>query len=153
MKTLCLILAALICLPILAFAVPDSEDAGSNNSMFDFILDQSTIDALSREREVSNVFQEIRNNPEELRAFFLSMPKGGDIHNHLTGAVYAEDLIDAASSERLCIYSNNYTVTKCTGSQITIPLSQAYGNERLYNSIVDTWSMKNSELLNVSGHD
>jgi len=135
------------------YPVPDSEVTGSYNSSLDFILDQSTIDALSREREVSNFFQGIRNNPEELRAFFLSMPKGGDIHNHLTGAVYAEDLIDAASSENLCIYSNNYTVTKCTGSQNTIPLRQAYGNERLYNSLVDAWSMKNSELLNVSGHD
>jgi len=153
MKTLCIILAALICLPILAFAADDSKVTGSDNSSLDFILDQSTIDYLARESEVSNFFQGIRNNPEELRAFFLSMPKGGDIHNHLTGAVYAEDLIDAASSERLCIYSNNYTVTKCTGSQNTIPLSQAYRNEQFYNSIVDTWSMKNSELLNVSGHD
>jgi len=137
MKTLCIILAALICMPILAFAVPDSKVTGSDNSSI----------------EVSNFFQEIRNNPEELRAFFLSMPKGGDIHNHLTGAVYAEDLIDAGSSDQLCIYSNNYTVAKCTRSQNTIPLSRAYENERLYNSIVDAWSMKNAELLNASGHD
>lgn len=153
MKILCMILAALICLPILAFAVPDKVVTGPHNSSFDFILNQSTLDALSREREVSSLFQGIRNNPEELRAFFLSMPKGGDLHNHLTGAVYAEDLIDAASSEGLCIYSNNYTVTKCTVSQDTIPLREAYRNERLYNSVVDAWSMKNSELLNVSGHD
>jgi adenosine deaminase/adenosine deaminase CECR1 len=153
MKTFGIISAALICLPILAFAVPDSEIAGSDNSSFDIILDQSTIDTLSRESEVSNFFLEIRDNPEELRAFFLSMPKGGDIHNHLTGAVYAEDLIDTASSERLCFYSNNYTVTKCTLSQNTIPMSQAFLNERLYNNLVDAWSMKNSQLLNVSGHD
>lgn len=35
MKTLCIILAALICLPILVFAVPDSMVTGSDNSSFD----------------------------------------------------------------------------------------------------------------------
>ena len=105
MKRLCMILAALICLPILAFAVSEETTGASAPSG-------------AEEKAVSTLLQVIRNNPEELRAFFLSMPKGGDIHNHLTGAVYAEDLIDAASSERLCIYSNNYTVTNALDSKI-----------------------------------
>ena len=31
------------------------------------------------------------------------MPKGGDLHNHLDGAIYAEDLIDFAASDNLCV--------------------------------------------------
>lgn len=153
MKVSCIILAALMCLPIMAFAAMDSKSIGSDNSPSNAILNQSATDTSEREIGIINYFQEIRNNPEELRAFFLSMPKGGDIHNHLTGAVYAEDLIDSGSSDGLCIYSNNCTVTKCTGSRNAIPLNYSYRNEQLYNHIVDTWSMKNSELLNTSGHD
>ena len=40
--------------------------------------------AASREKQVALQFDAFRQNPEELRAFFLAMPKGGDIHNHLT---------------------------------------------------------------------
>ena len=64
-----------------------------------------------REEQVAQQFDALRQNPEELRAFFLAMPKGGDIHNHLTGAVYAEDLIDQASAQDLCINLDNYTVS------------------------------------------
>ncbi|HEX7445082.1 MAG TPA: hypothetical protein VF300_01710, partial [Methanothrix sp.] len=80
------------------------------------------------------------------------MPKGGDLHNHLTGAVYAEGLIDAASSESLCIYLNNYSATKnCSGSNKKV--SKAYSDPQLYNHLVNAWSVKDSKFLNVSGHD
>jgi adenosine deaminase len=31
------------------------------------------------------------------------MPKGGDLHNHLSGSIYAEDLIDYAARDYLCL--------------------------------------------------
>ena len=110
-------------------------------------------DSLVRERSVSAYFEKIRDNPEELRAFFLSMPKGGDIHNHLTGAVYAEDLIDRASSEGKYVFLNNYSLSNSSIDNETVPVSQAYKDPKLYDYLVDDWSMKESEFLNVSGHD
>ncbi len=38
--------------------------------------------------------ERIRNNEAELIAFFSQMPKGGDLHHHFTGSVYAETYID-----------------------------------------------------------
>ena len=35
-------------------------------------------------------FASIRSNPSLLLAFLAQMPKGGDLHNHLSGAIYAE---------------------------------------------------------------
>lgn len=110
-------------------------------------------DSLVRERSVSAYFEKIRDNPEELRAFFLSMPKGGDIHNHLTGAVYAEDLIDRASSEGKYVFLNNYSLSNSSIDNETVPVSQAYKDPELYDYLVDDLSMKESEFLNVSGHD
>ncbi len=115
-------------------------------------LKEKEANGLSREFAVSTFFDGIRDNPEELRAFFLSMPKGGDLHNHLTGAVYAEGLIDTASSDGLCIYLNNYSTTKnCSGSNKKV--SKAYCDPELYSHLVDAWSVKDSKFLNISGHD
>ena len=38
-----------------------------------------------------------RHRPPVLRAFMQRMPKGGDIHTHLSGAVYAESYIEWAA--------------------------------------------------------
>jgi adenosine deaminase len=39
---------------------------------------------------VHQYFESIRNNEALLTAFFSEMPKGGDLHNHFSGSVYAE---------------------------------------------------------------
>ncbi|MGY0036379.1 hypothetical protein [Pedobacter sp. NJ-S-72] len=45
-------------------------------------------------QSVSNYLEKIRNNPAKLTAFFSQMPKGGDLHHHYSGSVYAETFID-----------------------------------------------------------
>src|SRR5471030_516860 len=42
---------------------------------------------------VDRYLQQIRNNPAKLTAFFTQMPKGGDLHHHYSGSVYAESYI------------------------------------------------------------
>src|ERR1700689_5097842 len=42
---------------------------------------------------IDKYFESIRNNTAELTAFFSQMPKGGDLHNHYSGSVYAETYI------------------------------------------------------------
>ena len=48
-------------------------------------------------------FQSIRKNSHQLLLFLQAMPKGGDLHNHLLGAVYAESFIQWASDGGLCV--------------------------------------------------
>ena len=43
--------------------------------------------------------EKIRNNEALLTAFFQQMPKGGDLHHHFSGSVYAEPLLDRAIAE------------------------------------------------------
>ena len=52
---------------------------------------------------VENRFERARRDPNRLRAFFLEMPKAGELHHHLTGAVYAETLIQIASYRGDCL--------------------------------------------------
>src|SRR6267154_6713318 len=59
--------------------------------------------AASAEQKTARYFDSIRNQPLLLHAFLQQMPKGGDLHNHLSGAVYAESFIKFAVQDGLCI--------------------------------------------------
>jgi adenosine deaminase len=59
--------------------------------------------AQSAEQRTSRYLDSVRKQPGLLLAFLEDMPKGGDLHNHLDGAIYAEDLIDYAASGGLCV--------------------------------------------------
>ena len=109
--------------------------------------------AALKEVQTTQRFEALRENPEELRAFFLAMPKGGDIHNHLTGLL-CRISDDQASAQNLCIDLDNYTVsTKYCGSTNSEPVKNAYSDSKLYGRIVDAWSMRDSELLEESKRD
>src|SRR5437763_8848586 len=55
------------------------------------------------ERSTDAYLRSIRDNPLLLNAFLRAMPKGGDLHNHLTGAAYAEHYIAIAAENGMCI--------------------------------------------------
>ncbi|NHA03720.1 adenosine deaminase [Mucilaginibacter sp. HC2] len=54
-----------------------------------FLFFYFSVDAQS----VNTYLDKIRNNPAKLTAFFSQMPKGGDLHHHYSGSVYAETFI------------------------------------------------------------
>ena len=56
----------------------------------------------SAEIRTSRALENVRANPLELEAFLTSMPKGTDLHMHLTGAIYAETIIRDAAEDQLC---------------------------------------------------
>jgi adenosine deaminase len=47
-------------------------------------------------------YEAARADYAELRAFLHRMPKGGDLHVHLSGAVYAERFIAWTAQDGLC---------------------------------------------------
>src|SRR5215471_14185993 len=55
------------------------------------------------ERKTARQFESVRRQPSLLFDFLRQMPKGGDLHNHLTGAVYAESFIRWAAQDGLCV--------------------------------------------------
>src|SRR5580698_6208530 len=111
------------------------------------------------EQRASRYLESIRQQPSLLLAFLREMPKGGDLHNHLSGALYAENLIDYAASDNLCVDRTTAILIapRCDDSCekfTSKPLIRcAYGDHVLYNSIVDAWSMRNWEPGEESGHD
>ncbi|MDR6126833.1 hypothetical protein [Sphingomonas sp. SORGH_AS_0438] len=55
------------------------------------------------EARTAAYFDRIADSPPRLRLFLQTMPKGGDLHNHAGGAIYAEDMLGWAAAEGLCL--------------------------------------------------
>jgi adenosine deaminase len=66
--------------------------------------------AMSDEARAAAYMDKIADSPPRLRIFLQLMPKGGDLHNHEGGAIYAEDFLRWAAADGLCIATDTYTV-------------------------------------------
>jgi hypothetical protein len=107
----------------------------------------------SDEARTERYFQSIRKNPNRLLAFLREMPKGGDLHIHLTGSVYAESYIQWASEEGECVYPKTLSFSAPPCNAPAVPVTNAFADTELYGNIVDAISMRNWEHSGQSGHD
>ena len=46
----------------------------------------------------------------ELTMFFSQMPKGGDLHHHYSGAIYAEQYVDWIDKQGFCVHKSSYRI-------------------------------------------
>jgi len=100
----------------------------------------------------------LRKNPLELYAFLHKMPKGGDLHNHLSGAIYAEDFLAEAIEEHLCIDTAALSLVSKAAQYAPCPAgsidsSAIQSDNGLRNALIDTFSMRNFVAGRQSGHD
>src|SRR5262249_33942126 len=91
----------------------------------------------------------IKNDPIKLRAFLYAMPKGGDLHNHLSGAFYAESYIRLAAEMQFCIETKTLTILRpkqpgqCDDPQTQRPATDALKDTTLYRDMIDALSVRN----------
>src|SRR6266446_2824352 len=119
----------------------------------------------SPEQRAELNLQAARQNPLQLRHFLLGMPKGGDLHNHLSGAVYAESWIRAAAEDHLCVDLAKLAFAKPLPSADSgdgqpacgdgkVPAVNAYKDQHLFDALVDAFSMRGFVASpGVTGHD
>ena len=99
----------------------------------------------------------IRTSPAKLRAFLKAMPKGADLHNHLSGAVPTETLIGFAVEDGLCIETATFTAMPavaggpCPAGQR--PAADSRADEAFFAQIVRAWSMEDFRPGAESSHD
>ena len=125
--------------------------------------------------------QSARANPLQLRNLLKKMPKGADLHNHLSGAIYAESWIRAAVEDHLCVNlaslsfvrlevaSNSAPSPASCGngkvpaadaykgqSPIDVPPDSAYAQngQHLFDALINAFSMRGFvPSPGVTGHD
>ena len=107
-------------------------------------------------------FESHKSNSDELQMFFHRLPKGGELHHHAIGSVFAEELIEVALDNGLVINPNTFVVYQSEEQALsqfipdseTIPLV-VFLNQSPENTdrIIDAWSMRNYTSENRNGHD
>ena len=73
-------------------------------------LGQAPATSTSAETRTANHLESVRQQPLLLQAFLREMPKGGDLHNHLGASTYAEDLVEYAARDNLCLEQSTRTL-------------------------------------------
>ena len=97
-------------------------------------------------------FEAARQSPAELRAFLVRMPKGGDLHTHLSGAAYAEVLIADGAASGVCVDPVQYAVEAC--GRTARKLADAKTDTGFRNALIDAWSMHDFvPSAGITGHD
>jgi len=93
----------------------------------------------------------IAHDPLALRMFFATMPKGGDLHNHVDGAVDAERLVDWAAHDHLCYDPVSLALSNppCAANRVV-----RASDTDLRRRLIDAFSMRDFvPTSGVSGHD
>jgi adenosine deaminase len=118
---------------------------------------QSLPSVSSAEQRTVRAFAAAGKNPLELRVFWQGMPKGGDLHLHLSGGtVYSETLIRDAVQDGLCVTTATMTLFKPqdTCGAGAVPAGNAFKDQTLYDALVNAFSMRYFvPSSGISGHD
>jgi adenosine deaminase len=108
----------------------------------------------SAEQRTARYLESIRHDPLKLRAFLYAFPKGGELHHHLSGAVFAESYIEWAGESGLCVNVQTLVISALLGSKSCAegqrPVKDALVDPVLYRNLIDALSMRNFKA--ASGH-
>ncbi len=111
------------------------------------------------EARAAHAFEQARKEgPPALRAFLYRMPKGADLHSHLSGAVYAETFIREAGQDGICVSESGLRMDaehhgpSCPAGES--PAKEVPAESHLYDELIDAFSMRTFvPVAGESGHD
>jgi adenosine deaminase/adenosine deaminase CECR1 len=89
----------------------------------------------------------------ELTLFFSQMPKGGDLHHHYSGAIYAEQYVDFLDKQGYCVSKTDYRIVtdpgvvqaeraKPAGQRTCLSTSEVYADDHTWRELLQHWSSK-----------
>nr|WP_240109092.1 adenosine deaminase [Streptomyces sp. MUM 203J] len=95
------------------------------------------------EARTAAYLETIRHDPARLAEFFHHLPKGGDLHHHLGGAVSTEWLVRSAARQGLCVEAATLTAVRppCARPGLR-PASDARTDTAFRTSLIRAWSMQ-----------
>jgi adenosine deaminase len=107
------------------------------------------------EQRAARYLDSVRREPLLLAAFVEQMPKGGDLHNHLSGAAYAESYIQFAANDGLCVDRLSLTLlaAPCDETRNQLSAARALQDAILYRQLINAFSMRDFTPGAQSGHD
>lgn len=113
-----------------------------------FLLQSCTLCNCKNNDEYINSFLDSnRNNEAALIAFFSKMPKGGDLHNHFTGSIYAETYWDYIVKHNYYLNTSDLTITASKPKKEDLEFFKQLNNKlpeisELRQKLLQRWSVK-----------
>ncbi len=89
----------------------------------------------------------------ELTMFFAQMPKGGDLHHHYSGALYAEQYVDFLDKQGLCVNKLSYRIETSkavidaeralpAAARTCLSAGELVADDATYRELLQRWSSK-----------
>jgi adenosine deaminase len=89
----------------------------------------------------------------ELTLFFAQMPKGGDLHHHYSGSIYAEQYVDWVDKQGFCVYKTTYRIEtnkqavarerdKPAAERSCLSTGEILADDYTYRELLQRWSSK-----------
>jgi len=150
---------------LLLFVITVATAQTPSHPATDSATKSSAASATQREQRAIRAFNTAKQSPLELNAFLTRMPKGADLHMHLSGAVYAETFIKDAAADLLCVDPKAMSFFKPKATTRSLPpqpvcgegnvrAEDAFKDQKLYDALVDSFSMRSFvPSAGISGHD
>lgn len=101
----------------------------------------------------NSYLQSIRGDPIAMDEFMRALPKGADLHSHLSGAVYAESMIGWGARDGICVSTATLTAYGPPCMIGDRPVADALSDNVFYNQLLAAWSMRGFTPGAESGHD
>ncbi len=95
----------------------------------------------------------IRGDKIAMDEFMRALPKGADLHSHLSGTVYAESMIGWGAEDGVCVSTATLTAYGPPCLLGDRPVSDALSDNVFYNQLLAAWSMRGFVSGAESGHD
>lgn len=105
------------------------------------------------EQKTAHMMELAKSNAPALYAFLKQMPKGTDLHSHITGATYAESYAQFAADAHLCVEVRTMTLLKPPCKDGQVDAAHSLTDPVLYREMIDAWSMRGWRASAESGHD
>lgn len=109
----------------------------------------------TRTAATAAAFDALGQRPAEFTAFLRAMPKGGDLHNHLSGAIYAESWLAWAVADGVCVDLTVLVLSRppCDSVKGRVKVADVLGDALFTDRLIDALSVRNYEIYGRSGHD
>jgi adenosine deaminase/adenosine deaminase CECR1 len=89
----------------------------------------------------------------ELTLFFSQMPKGGDLHHHYSGSIYAESYVDFLDKQGFCVNKHTYRIetdkaaidaerAKAPAARNCLSTAEVYADDQTWRDLLQRWSSK-----------
>lgn len=103
---------------------------------------------------VQTYFDQVKNDPNALYAFFKKMPKGGELHYHLAGGAYPEAMLEIATKANYCLDTQSFAVNdNAELCRNKMNMSELANTPALYTKTVRAWSLQDFVPGAESSHD